>query len=450
MNNFISKYVFYLPTVYLKAEPVAHYLSDYRKTQWATENEIIDIQTRSLNKLLKKAAQSSAYYRKTFSKNLLDQITASSVPIADLNKFPILEKQNIVSDYYELISSQSNFISSTKTTGGSTGQAVSILKNPNALARERAATWRSYEWAGVSIGDRQARFWGTAINSHNKFKNNLIDIIANRKRLSAFEVNRSSLERYLATLYKFKPDYLYGYVSMIHEFCEFLNEYQNRLPDSVKSIITTSEVLSLSQRKFIENTTGLKVYNEYGCGEVGSIAHECSCGNMHIMSENLIVEIVDDNGEASEEGHIIVTDLHNTAMPLIRYRVGDKGAISKNPCPCGRKLPILEKIHGRAYDFITLINGTKIHPEIIMYVFEELKDKNFGIRQFQFIQSDIESFKILLVKDKNFSEDSIKHLSHKIKQLLGSKISLEFSFVNEIEREPSGKIRIIKREIENI
>ena len=129
------------------------------------------------------------------------------------------------------------------------------------------------------------------MSQQQRLRYRLIDFIANRQRLSAFDITEESLKRYYKTLSEFKPKYLYGYVSMIEAFAIYLNEHQLKLPSSVLSIITTSEVLTDDSRVTIESATGLRVFNEYGCGEVGSIAHECERGSMHIMSDNLIVEV---------------------------------------------------------------------------------------------------------------------------------------------------------------
>ena len=137
---------------------------------------------------------------------------------------------------------------------------------------------------------------------------------------------------------KFRPTYLYGYASAIVDFCTFVNNRNYSLPSSIKSVITTSEVLTPSMRKLIENCTGVKVFNEYGCGEVGSIAHECEAGNLHTMDDNLIVEVDNTDGKS---GELIVTDLYNYATPLIRYRVRDYATKSNSTCSCGRQLGLL-------------------------------------------------------------------------------------------------------------
>ena len=174
------------------------------------------------------------------------------------------------------------------------------------------------------------------------------------------------MKEYYKKLVKIRPVYIYGYVSMIKEFASFIQENLYPPIPGLKCVITTSEILDQTSRDLIETVFDVKVYNEYGCGEVGSIAHECEHGNMHIMASNLILEI-DNSGQSNEyDGEIIVTDLHNYSMPLIRYRSGDYAEFSDSGCKCGRGLPIIKKIHGRAYDVVVDPSNHKHHPEILM------------------------------------------------------------------------------------
>jgi phenylacetate-CoA ligase len=275
----------------------------------------------------------------------------------------------------------------------------------------------------------------------------MVDLVANRRRFSAFNLNAESMGNYLDILEKYQPKYLYGYASAIEEFARFVDQSGRKLPHSLSSIICTSEVLTPELRENIVNFTGINPFNEYGCGEVGSIAHECEHHNLHIMSDNIVLELLDDNGKPGDKGEIVVTDLHNYAMPLIRYRLKDFGEYSGADCPCGRKLPVLHKIHGRAYDFVVKPDGTKIHPELIMYIFEALKRDNVGVLQFQVIQKDINDFATRLVVADNFDQSQEALVEAKLKEVLWDDTHINFQYAEKLEREASGKLRLIKSEV---
>lgn len=444
MNKYLSKYFFYYPVTLLKGEFVVPYLKRYKEFQYKSHSEIEQYQLEKLNHITSYAYKNVPYYKKSWG------LAFSESPVfnklTDIQKLPFLEKQTLNENASQLKAEIASYKVTAKTTGGSTGQAVTIYKNVDALARERAATWRAYAWAGVDIGDPQARFWGVPINTGSRLKYTLVDIVANRKRLSAFNTSDAVLNDYYKQLHRFRPRYLYGYVSVIELFIQYLRRHNLLLPESVTSIITTSEVLTDNIRSEVESYTGLKIFNEYGCGEVGSIAHECSHGNMHLMSDNLVVEVLDEEGRPSNIGEIVVTDLFNRAMPLVRYRLSDYAEINYGECGCGVKLPMVKKVFGRAYDMIIKPDGSKAHPELIMYIFEEIKENIAGIEQFQLIQDKINHFTInLVLSDKAQDMDMYQSLlTKKIDQELKSTYQYSFNKVSQIEREKSGKIRLIK------
>lgn len=438
MNSFLSKYLFYTPVTLLKGEFVGRYLREYSQNQFLDSDKIVENQLLYLKKLLSHATTHCPFYSELYREN---HTAINLTSLADLKNIPTITKQDIIDHQSTISAGLSRHRVSAKTTGGSSGHPVTILKNVEALARERAATWRSYAWAGVQIGDPQARFWGIPLTKKNQFKYRIIDLIANRIRLSAFDMGDFAMSRYFTRIIKFKPVYLYGYVSMIDAFGQYVKDKRLNLPDSVIAIITTSEILSDQIRHRIKSNLSRNVFNEYGCGEVGSIAHECSCGSMHIMADNLIVEIED-------SGEIIVTDLHNYAMPLIRYRLNDFAKFSNKQCSCGCTFPVIEKIYGRAYDLIQLSYGKTLHPEIIMYVFEEFKDKFKGLKQFQFVQHDFNKASINLVVNEEFNESiSESHLQNRLGDVLGVELKTRFNYMDEIKRENSGKIRVVKCEV---
>jgi len=445
MNRLLSKYLFYYPVTFSRGELVFKYLMQYKRMQWINKSDIEAYQFSNLHRLLNYAVSNSPYYTQLLS----DSGTAltSIKSLSDLERIPTTSKADIVKYYTTIRSTRKFLFSSSKTTGGSTGQAVTIEKNADALARERAATWRAYEWAGIKIGDIQGRFWGVPLSKKSELLSRMVDFVSNRTRLSAFQINERSLEEYYKRLLKLKPAYLYGYVSMISAFASYLDENNLDGLSGLRSVITTSEVLDDHSRALIENVFGVRVFNEYGCGEVGSVAHECEHGNMHIMAENVIIEIDVSNSPDGKSGEIIVTDLHNYAMPLIRYRLGDYATLSKEKCECGRGLPVIKKVHGRAYDMVIDPDGNRFHPEVLMYIFEEFKSSGAGISQFQVIQTSVDSFLISIVPDKFYKKETEVDILNRIRERIHPGFSVDFSYVHEIMREKSGKQRVIKSEL---
>jgi phenylacetate-CoA ligase len=214
---------------------------------------------------------------------------------------------------------------------------------------------------------------------------------------------------------------------------------------ALKCIISTSEVLTPQDRVLLETVFRTKVYNEYGCGEVGSIAHECSKGSLHVMSENLIIEICDGDRRCGfgETGEVVITELNNHAMPLIRYRLGDFAYLSSETCACGRTLPLVGNIHGRAYDTVRNSTGRLFHGEFFMYIFEDAQKKSYGITKFQVVQQDLNNLLVKIVPGEGFCEDAKKMVIERIRTGFDSAVNVNFEIVEDIPREASGKMRLI-------
>jgi len=421
-----------------RGELVGWHLRRYRKHEHFSTLQWKRYHDTHLHRLFRYAVRHSRFHQERLA-DLVDNIDSTNSAKDVLRHLPFLHKTDLITHRQDLRTSKRFWLSS-KTTGGSTGEPVQLLKNPSALARERAATWRSYEWAGIRIGDRQARFWGIPHSNRGRAVAKVTDFLCNRSRISAFDLSEESLARYYRQLTIKPARYLYGYVSAIETLADFV--VANDFPPLPKlhCVITTSEVLTEKKREAISAAFGVKVYNEYGCGEVGSIAHECEYGSMHVMADNLIVEIDGRDGT----GEIVVTDLFNSATPMIRYRLGDFATWSAELCECGRRLPVLQGIHGRAYDLVRTASGRKIHPEAIMYVFEDIQTKSSAFRQFQVIQTTTDSFSVNIVPSPNWSNEIQSELTNALQALLGSDVQLEFDLRELIPREPSGKMRVVK------
>jgi phenylacetate-CoA ligase len=444
MNKYLSRYLFYYPSTLMKGELIGAYLKQAREFQWLTTEEIEKYQLNRVRKLIRFALEHSPFYRERYKGVISSSEDIRS--LRDLEKLPVLTKSDLI-EHRERISTIWASISGSKVTGGSTGQPVHLKKNPSALARERAITWRSYEWAGIEIGDPQARFWGVPHTRLGKAKARVTDVIANRLRISAFDLTEESLASYYRKMMRFKPAYIYGYVSVIEMLADYVAK--NGLPPlpSVRAVITTSEILTPSVRTKIQEMLGSPVFNEYGCGEVGSVAHECEHGNLHVMADNLYVEV--DAGNESA-GEILVTDFFNYAMPLIRYRVGDLGKWTNGRCVCGRGLPAIESICGRAYDLIHTTDGRKVHPEAIIYIFEALQKESGAFGQFQAIQCSDSEMLVKVVPTEKWSRCIEESLIERLMEYVDAGMQYRVDICDKIDREASGKMRLVKCELQEI
>ncbi len=440
MISFINKYFFYYPVILLKTNNFLYHLEEMKKSQWYKYEHLQEIQLQKLISQLRFVKDNIPYYSK-----VLKHVDPSSFKsFEDLQKIPILTK-DILKQNIDNLSYRNLKGSLKKTTGGSTGNPVTIFKSAQAMGAMYAAEWRGYEWAGIGIGNRQVRFWGIPHNKKDIRLTQLKDFIANRLRCSAFSFDEENLAEYYKVINHFKPKYFYGYVSMLEAFSKYLLDHNLKLKFQLKCVISTSEVLTAMHRKLFEKAFNCKVYNEYGCGELGTIAHECQNGSLHISAENMIVEII--NGDKickfGEIGDIVVTELNNRAMPLIRYNLKDLSYMNSH-CSCGRGLPILGDITGRAYDTIYNKEGKAFHGEYFMYIFEELQNQGVQVLSFQVVQLDYKNFIIKLVMDERSRKKVENYIMLRVHNTYGSYAKFQFEYVTNIEREKSGKLRLIK------
>lgn len=435
------KHVVYPAATELRGQAVRSVLQRLNESQWFKQDALRQLQTQKLRRLLADVHGSVAWYRQASY-----SLAGGAGNDDPLQRLPTIGKLDIKEHREDFLLSPMPSGCTWKTTGGSTGQPVTLAKSSDAMAQELAAAWRGYAWAGVDIGSRQARFWGVPHTRPARLKARLTDLACNRRRYSAFQFSDDDLARYSQSLHRFKPRYLYGYVSMLTALANHVLVSNSDFQVPLVAVITTAELLSPTDRALLETAFRCRVYNEYGCGEVGTIAHECERGSLHLNDENMIVEILrgEETCSPGEKGEIVVTELNNRAMPLIRYRTGDFGSIAPVTCDCGRGLRVLEEVYGRAYDFVVDSKGRKYHGEFLVYVFEDIQRRDLGIAQFQVQQLATSAVMIRVVPlpttDLREAETVIRR---EIARVLGDDMTVDVEWVIAIPREASGKMRVI-------
>lgn len=439
--SFFFRELVYYPVAAYTAGPVRRHLRTFMASERAARDDREHSQAVALGALVDHSRRHVPFYAA-----LPALPGAAAGPAGALRVLPFLAKADLQQSAALLRSGAEHGRLVAKTTGGSTGEPVTIWKTREAWARELAATWRGYAWAGVAVGDLQARFWGVAHTSSGRNRARAIDFVCNRIRIPAFAFSEDDMAGYVRVLNARKPAWFYGYVSMLTEFARFVQSGKAELTHRPRCIVTTSEVLTPADRTLLMEVFGAPVFNEYGCGELGTIAHECPDGRLHLSEENMLVEILD--GErpcaAGEPGELVVTELNNYAFPLIRYRTGDFGSLSDEACSCGRTLRVLNEVQGRAYDFIRNRRGQLFHGEFLMYVFEDLRRQGADIRQFQVEQVDYDRFEVRIVPGAAYDAGCESLLRERIRSFVDPEAVVTVSYVEAIERERSGKLRLIK------
>jgi len=333
------------------------------------------------------------------------------------------------------------------STGGSTGEPLSFHSTRDDQYNWGfAAAQRAYRWAGNELGEKCVWLrWVRPYRSKmEKFRETLAQFFERILFLDAREMSAEKLTLFVRKLEKFQPAFIRGYPAAIYLLARFI-EREGKPRLRLKAIITTSEQLYDYQRDIFAKVFQCETYSHYCSYEVHTIASECpEHSGYHIAAENVIVEIVDDEGglvPVGDEGRILITNLHNYAMPFIRYDMGDVGVSSDKACPCGRGLPLLAALNGRTTDVIFTRSGRSIPA--IPYGFLI----SLGVEQYQIVQETYERVVVKFVLDREYPEEHLDKLTREIlsqyQPIFGEDMDIAVEFVDQILPTEAGKRRFV-------
>ena len=217
-------------------------------------------------------------------------------------------------------------------------------------------------------------------------------------------------------------------------------------PARLRDVRSMGEILEPGLRVLCQREWGVPVRDNYSCEELATLALTCpEHDHLHVQAERALVEILDDESNPcapGETGRVVVTGLVNFATPLIRYDIGDR-AIAGPPCPCGRGLGVIERIVGRERLPIVLPSGDRLFPVLDA---ESLLLKG-GVRQYQLVQTSVETIDIKLVANQPLAEQDEADIRSHLQRNFGHPFQMNFIYVDEIAREPGGKFQIFKSEL---
>ncbi len=442
MYAFIIRH--FLMPVYekIKGKNLLHHLKVYESNLALSKEQLEKKQWQALQILLKHCFEHTQFYPKVWAKvgiHNIDDIKS----LADFAKLPVITKTDITEHYQEFLAD--NFSNNIKkSTGGSTGQPFSFELNTDSNTRREAVMWRGYGWLGAGLGQKTLYLWGADVGEPTFFKRMKTDLyhkFYNRKMLNSFAMNKDNMIDYVKEISAFKPKALVSYVNPLYELACYINK-NNTPVFSPNTILTGAEPLHDFQRTEIEKAFNCNVYDTFGCREFMLMSAECTeSKNLHINSDHLVVETLSEQGESvtGQSGDLVITDLYNFGMPLIRYVNGDRATLINEPCSCGNPLPLMSSVDGRKLDIIKTPSGKIIPGELFPHLFKEFK----GISRFQVKQSKIDELHIFIIANEIFSIEDQNSITSEINKYSQDELIIHFSLVNKIQLTTSGKHRVI-------
>ena len=411
------------------------------QTQWWDASRLQALQVERLRALLLEAGRAVPYYRELFARLKFDP--QSLTRVADLQALPMLDKATIRQHTEALKHPQAKGLARFNT-GGSSGEPLIFYIGKERVSHDVAAKWRATRWWGVDIGDREIVVWGSPIELGAQDRvRRLRDAVLRTGLLPAFEMSEARLDGFVQHIRQRRPRMLFGYPSALSHIAKHAEKRGVCMSDlGIRVAFVTSERLYDDQRATISRVFGCPVANGYGGRDAGFIAHECPAGGMHLTAEDIVVEIVGSNGQAlpdGEAGEIVITHLATRDFPFIRYRTGDIAVLDLKPCRCGRGLPLLKEIQGRATDFVVAADGTVLHGLALIYILRDLP----GVQAFKVVQHTRQRTTVQVVADSRFGPGAEDSVVAGFKRRLGPDVVVELQRVAAIAPEKSGKFRYI-------
>jgi phenylacetate-CoA ligase len=415
------------------------------QSQWWPPDVLLDAQLQQLRLLLRHAAATVPWQRLRFTSCGFDPGAAFSLD--EFRHIPVMTRRDVQSADTELLSVQplpSHGQVFDRHTSGSTGTPVRFRSNDLKQVFWHAFTLRDHLWhrrdlsgkfAAIRIAGEEGNHPSWGLSAGAAFTT------GPGVQLSI----RAGLDDQIRWLQAEQPNYLLSYPSNLLALAQLSIERGIALP-FLHEVLTFGEMLSEECRATLATAWGARVSDMYSAQEVGYIALQCpDSTHYHVQAEGVLVEVLDELAVPcgpGEAGRVVVTDLHNFAMPFIRYDIGDF-ATAGAPCACGRGLPVLHAIAGRVRNMLVLPNGQRRFPRIGASALASVAP----IRQYQFVQIAPDCIEVRLVVSRSLDSDTEARITQVLHAKLGYPFRVRFAYCESIPRDPLGKFEDFRSEI---
>jgi len=423
-------------------------LAQLEQSQWYTPQKLEEMQKLQLAKLLEYTTHHSPFYRK---------LMGNAHGLWQLQDMPLLSRDDLQKHFSEIncttIPREHGGFNETKSSG-STGRMVTVRRTEACMMFWLALTLREHLWHQRDFSRTMAVIRPTVAEGDTARKGlSMKDWGAPVSLLfdsgNAFALNlQTDIARQAEWLTSINPHYLLTFPTNLAELIKYFEAHGTSL-SNLQEVRTVGESVSETLRKQCKTSWGVDIADTYSSQELGVIAIQCPTSGMyHAMSENLIVEVIHDDGQPCQQGEVgrvVVTDLHNFATPLVRYDTKDYAEVGGS-CPCGRGLPTLARILGRSRNMVVLPDGQRFWPLVGAYQFREIAP----ISQYQVIQKTLTQLEVRMVAERKVSVQEEMELASVIQRSLDYPFEMTFLYFDlEIPRGKSGKFEEFLCEIEN-
>ncbi len=409
----------------------------FDRSQWWPADRMRAQQFRQLRLLIAHATSNVPHYREHLAR------TGVAMP-EDINpetflRWPLLDKREIQAGAaaYEASSMPAGHGEwRLVSTSGSSGEPLRAATTDAAIFVQHALVLRSQLWYGLdfrkkygflSMFGESVSFpeWGPPANA----------VFRTGPSVQTRATDDHSAQ--LDWICREKPAYLKAHAFTIRAVLEE-SRRSGRVPEGIRAIIVFGEMLPYGTRELARELWNAALYDIYSASEVGSIAFQCpQHGGLHVQSEHVYVEILREDGTPcapGESGRVIVTDLHNFAMPLIRYDLRDHARLA-GPCPCGRGLPVLDEILGRSGQIAVDPSGRRFLGHLNLGFWTAVAP----IIQRQVVQHTPSKLELRYVAHRDLSADEKSEIARNIRNTMRYDYEIAFTRMAQIPRNAGGK-----------
>lgn len=428
-------------------------LYQLEKSQWWSSDKIFDSQFQQINNVWHHAITTVPYYKKKlksagFKKN-------QTISFDEWRHVPILFRSDVQEYEKELLSIApipSHGGKKLIKTSGSTGMPISVTGTGVTSLFWHAITIRDHFWQKRNFLGKLAvirHFPKTDTSYPGKRQNNWgppVAFLLNSGPAVTLNSN-TDIAIQAKWLLEENPEYILSYPSNISALANYFLSKNEKL-SNLKQIRTLGEIVDREVRDICRKAWDVPLVDMYSAQEVGYIALQCPEfeNNYHVQSENLLVEVVDEDANPCKEGQtgrVLLTTFLNFSMPLIRYEIGDYAKVGK-ACKCGRGLPVLANILGRKRNILQIPDGRQTWP-----TFDTKMIRDLPVKQFQFVQKSIDCIEAHLVCSRPLTIEEEERFVSTLHKRMDYPFKITINYINAIPRSKGGKFEDFISEITN-
>lgn len=368
--------------------------------------------------------------------------------VDDLRRLPILDRETVRQNQHRLHSTSTPSRRRIHAgTTGTTGANLRVAYTEDLVRQNWAFLLRQWSWAGVLPRHPRVTFFGARITPSDRtsppfWAHNWPD---RQILMSIFHLSEKTAPAYLEFLSMQRGRVLEGFPSVLGILADFVLLRGEPIP--MRVVFTSGEPLYPLIRAKIEKAFQTRVFDSYGMTEYCGLIQECERGGMHLIPEYGYLEIVDEKSgpvAAGEEGYFVWTGFLNRAMPLIRYRIGDRGRWRfGESCACGRAFPLVVPTITRESDILRCPDGRLFSPRAL----NQLLKQSSSLRFCQFVHDRKDRVVVRAVPSNGHSAADMMHIRSCLQELLGSGMHVTAEIASAPLVRPGGKIPLIVNQV---